>query len=277
MDIKVEPIKPLLGAVVRCDKATMFEPGFADRIKEILADRGALVFPQLNFTDEEQLAFTDTLGDRLNFTNNVPGSDLSAKDVYTITLDKDVNNENEYVWGSMYWHQDGITSSIPPSPITLLSCKSKAEHGGQTEFSNTAAVFEALSPEEQAKLEKLRVVHTTAAAVREVKSKDQLNPQRAGMEHEHPLVWTRPDGRKALIIGCHADYVVGMDKVAGRLIINRLLEWCSRPEFTIRHQWTVGDFAMWDNCTMLHRAVPYAEDSGRRMHRTSVAGGVELV
>ena len=61
MDIKVEPIKPLLGAVVRCDKATMFEPGFAEKIKEVLRDRGALVFPQLNFTDQEQLAFTDTL------------------------------------------------------------------------------------------------------------------------------------------------------------------------------------------------------------------------
>lgn len=277
MAIKVEQIKPLIGAVVHCSKAEMFEPGAAQTILDALTKHGALVFPQLGFTDAEQLTFTDSLGERVTYTTNVPGADVSAQDVYTITLDKDINSEPEYVWGSMYWHQDGICSPIPPSPITLLSCKSKAEFGGQTEFSNTAAAFEALPKEEQEKLAKLRVVHTVAAAVREIKGKDELNPARANHEHEHPLVWTRPDGRKAMIIGCHADYIVGMDKAVGRIILNRLLEWCSRPEFTIRHAWTVGDFAMWDNVTMLHRAVPYSADSGRRMHRTSVAGGVELV
>ena len=276
MGYTVEPVKPLIGAIVRTDKATMLSPGFAQTALDLLAKYGALVFPQLGFTDAEQLAFTDSLGERCNFTTNVPGADVSAKDVYTITLDKDANSEPEYVWGSMYWHMDGICSPIPPSPITLLSCKSKAQFGGQTEFSNTYAAFEALSPEEQAKLEKMRVVHTVAAAVREIKSKEELNPQRANMEHEHPLVWTRADGRKSLIIGCHADYIVGMDKAVGRILLNRLLEWCSRPEFTLRHNWSVGDFAMWDNTGMLHRAVPYAEDSGRRMHRTSVAGGMAI-
>jgi alpha-ketoglutarate-dependent taurine dioxygenase len=271
MAIRYDKVKPLIGAVVHTTKEEMFAPDFAPQILDLLNDRGALVFPRINLTDQEQLAFTDSLGDRLNFTKNVPGGDLSAQDVYTITLDKDVNSEPEYVWGSMYWHMDGICSPIPPSPVTLLSCKSKAQQGGQTEFSNTYAAFEALSPEEQAKLETMRVVHTVAAAVREIKGKDELNPIRRDQEHEHPLIWTRADGRKAIIIGCHADYIVGMDKAVGRILINRLLEWCSRPEFTLRHEWSVGDFAMWDNMGMLHRAVPYAADSGRRMHRTSVA------
>jgi alpha-ketoglutarate-dependent taurine dioxygenase len=276
MDIKVENVKPLIGAVVHATKEQMFAPGFADWVLALLADRGALVFPQLNFTDAEQLRFTDSLGQRTNYTNTVPGADNSAKDVYTITLDKTVNSEPEYVLGSMYWHMDGVVTPNAPSPVTLLSCKAKAEFGGQTEFSNTYAAFEALAPEERAKLETMRVVHSTAAAVREIKSKDQLSPDRRDFEHEHPLVWTRPDGRKSLIIGCHADYIVGMDKAVGRIVLNRLLEWCSRPEFTIRHSWTVGDFAMWDNTGMLHRAVPYADDSGRRMHRTSVAGGMAI-
>ncbi|MDE2403747.1 MAG: TauD/TfdA family dioxygenase [Sphingomonadales bacterium] len=277
MSYTVEPIKPLIGAVVRVDsKDQMFAPGFAEEILGLLDKHGAIVFPQLGFTDEEQLRFTDTLGERCNFTNDVPGGNLAQQDVYTITLDKDVNDENEYVYGSMYFHMDGICSPIPPSPITLLSCKKKAEHGGQTEFANTYAAWNALSPAEQAKLEGLRVVHTTAAAVREILPKEALNPKRANMEHEHPLVWTHKDGRKSLLIGCHADYIVGMPKVQGRLILNRLMELASRPEFCIRHEWTVGDFAMWDNTGMLHRAVPYAEDSGRRMHRTSVAAQVEI-
>ena len=146
MDIRVENVKPLVGGVVHVTKEQMFAPGFADKCLEILKDRGALVFPQVNLTDAEQLAFTDSLGDRVNYTTKIPGGDVSAQDVYTITLDKDTNSEPEYVWGSMYWHMDGICSPIPPSPVTLLSCKAKAAHGGQTEFSNTYAAFEALSP-----------------------------------------------------------------------------------------------------------------------------------
>ena len=97
MDIKVEPIKPLLGAVVRCDKATMFEPGFAEKIKEVLRDRGALVFPQLNFTDQEQLAFTDTLGDRLNFIykDMVPEEDLVPMLVTLLVYFKQDRQESE--------------------------------------------------------------------------------------------------------------------------------------------------------------------------------------
>lgn len=276
MNYTVEPVKPLIGAVVHADKAEMFRPGFAQECLDLLDKYGALVFPQVNLTDEEQLAFTDSLGERCNFTNDVPGGNLSQQDVYTITLDKDTNAEPEYVLGSMYFHMDGICSPIPPSPITLLACKKKAEHGGQTEFANTYAAWDALSDEDKAKLDGLRVVHTVAAAVREVLPKEALNPARSGMEHEHPLVWTRKDGRKSLLIGCHADYIVGMPKAQGRLILNRLMEWASRPEFTLRHSWTVGDFAMWDNTGMLHRAVPYADDSGRRMHRTSVAAEAEI-
>ena len=121
MGFTVENVKPIVGAVVHADKATMLSPGFGKKTLDLLADRGALVFPQVGLTDQEQLAFTDSLGQRVSYTNEVPGADVSAKDVYTITLDKDVNSEPEYVWGSMYWHMDGICSPIPPSPITLLS------------------------------------------------------------------------------------------------------------------------------------------------------------
>lgn len=277
MEYQIEPIKPLIGAVVKLEKPTMFKPGFAETCKELLSKFGALVFPKLDLTDAEQLAFTDTLGERANYVNTLPGGDLAAEDVYTITLDNDVNSEPEYVKGSMYWHMDGIVSPIPPSPITTLSCKVPPNgRGGQTEFANTYAAWDALPEDAKERLEGLRVMHTIEAAVREVTPYDTLNPARRDMKHEHPLVWTRPDGRKSLLIGYHADYVIGMPKDEGRIILNRLLEWAGRPEFTLRHEWSAGDYAMWDNTGMLHRAVPYAANSGRRMHRTSVAGGVEV-
>jgi alpha-ketoglutarate-dependent taurine dioxygenase len=277
-NVKVEPVGQTCGAAVHVDKETLFQPDFPAFCLDLLAKYAALVFPKVNLTDEEQLKFTDSLGDRYNFTNNVPGGNASMQDVYTITLDKSVNNEPEYVLGSFYWHQDGIVSPNPPSPITLLSCKVPPDpgKGGQTEFSNTYAAWEALPEETKQQLEGMRVMHSLTAACREVSSPEDIREDLRDLAFEHPLVWTRKDGRKSLLIGLTADYIVGMPKVHGRAVLNRLNEWASRPEFCCRHEWSPGDFAMWDNTGTLHRAVPYDLESRRRMHRTSV-GGFEAV
>lgn len=269
---RIEAIKPAIGAVVHADRAEFRERGFAERILDLLERHTALVFPRVNLSDEEQLAFTDCLGARVNFTRSVPGGDEASRDVYTITLDPVVNTEPEYVLGSMFWHMDGITSDIPPPKATVLSCRHTASKGGQTEFASTYAAWEALPEDEKAELEGLRVVHSLVAAVREVASPEEINAARRAVAHEHPLVWTHKSGRKSLLVGYTADYVVGMPKAQGRALLARLLEWTAQPAFTVRHHWQQGDLAMWDNCGALHRALPYDAHSGRRMHRTSVAG-----
>jgi alpha-ketoglutarate-dependent taurine dioxygenase len=276
MDFKVEPVKPAIGAVVKVERAGLFDEGVVGRCGELLEQHGALVFPRMGLTDEEQLAFTDKLGARVNFTTTVAGGDADTQDVYTITLDPKRNPEPEYVLGTFFWHMDGITSDIPPPKATVLTCRQTAPKGGQTEFASTYAAYEALPAEEKAELEGLRVVHSVTAAVREVASPEELEPHKRGFKHEHPLVWTHKSGRKSLLIGYTADYVVGKSKAEGRALLARLLEWTAQPAFTYRHQWQEGDLVVWDNCGALHRVIPYATDSGRRMHRTSVAG-VEAV
>lgn len=272
MALTVEPVKPAIGALVHADCSDFVKPGFAQQVLELLERHTALVFPRVGLSDAEQLAFTDSLGARVNFTSRIPGGDEAAQDVYTITLDRGINTEPEYVLGSMFWHMDGITSDIPPPKATLLSCHRAARKGGQTEFASTFAAYAALPDEEKAELEGLRVVHSVVAAVREVASAQEIDPVRRGYTHEHPLVWTHQSGRKSLLVGYTADYVVGMPKAQGRALLARLLEWTAQPDFTCRHQWQEGDLAIWDNCGALHRALPYDESSGRSMHRTSVAG-----
>ncbi len=270
--VTVEAIKPDIGAVVRVDKATLLDPAFAPKVIELLNKHLALVFPKMNLTDEEQLQFTDNLGDRINFTRTAPGGDFSAQDVYTITLDPEVNSEPEYVYGSMFWHGDGITTPNPPPKYTILSCRVPPEKDGETEFCSTVGAWDKLPEAEKQAYKDLRVVHTVRAAVRPFMDPEELNPIRRDLTHEHPLVWSLPDGRKSLLVGCHADWVVGMPKGQGRALLSRLLEWAGQPDLTIRHTWSEGDLAIWDNTATLHRALPYADDSKRCMHRTTVAG-----
>jgi alpha-ketoglutarate-dependent taurine dioxygenase len=218
------------------------------------------------------------LGARVNFTSRAPGGNLSAIDVYTVTLDPEVNNEPEYVLGTFFWHMDGLTqSSISRPKATVLSARRTARKGGQTEFASTYAAYKFLPEDEKREIEGLRVIHSVVAAVREVIAPDELDPIRREYRQEHPLVWTDSAGRKSLLIGYTADQIVGMSKAEGRALLARLLEWSAQPDFAYRHQWQVGDLVVWYNCGALHcgalhRVIPYDKESGRTMHRTSVAG-----
>jgi alpha-ketoglutarate-dependent taurine dioxygenase len=89
---------------------------------------------------------------------------------------------------------------------------------------------------------------------------------------EHPLVWHHRSGRKSLVLGMSADHVVGMPEAESRALIEKLTAHATRPEIVYRHEWTVGDLLMWDNCGVMHRVIPYDPNSGRMMHRTTLYG-----
>jgi alpha-ketoglutarate-dependent taurine dioxygenase len=272
MGFNITAVKPAIGGIVNVDKQSLLSGAHTNEIMDALEVRGVLAFPRMNLSDEEQLKFTDTLGSRVNFTQRVPGGDTATKDVYTVTLDKTQNDEPEYVLGTFFWHMDGITSPIPPPKATILTARKLAPKGGQTEFASTYAAYDALPAELKSEIDGLRVVHTVTAAVREVATPEELDEKRRTMAHEQPLVWTHKSGRKSLIIGYTSDYIVGKTKAESRALLARLLEWTAQPQFTYSHPWQLGDLVVWDNCGALHRVVPYATDSGRRMHRTSLAG-----
>ena len=69
-----------------------------------------------------------------------------------------------------------------------------------------------------------------------------------------------------------ADHITGMPIAYGRALLIRLQEWAAQPDYTYRHHWQQGDFVIWDNTGAMHRVIPYDADSGRMMHRTSIAG-----
>jgi alpha-ketoglutarate-dependent taurine dioxygenase len=85
-------------------------------------------------------------------------------------------------------------------------------------------------------------------------------------------VWTHRTGRKSLVLGASADYVVGMDLDDGRALLAELLERATVADNVYRHKWSVGDTVIWDNRGVLHRAAPYDPDSPREMLRTTVLG-----
>ncbi len=264
-EFKVRQVKPLIGAIVEADKQTLLGGNYAARIREMLDDRGVIVFSQTHFTDEEQVAFTRTLG---KFVPEMHG------DVFKISMDKKINPQADYVKGAFYWHIDGTMQKVPLF-ASMLTCKKTAPTGGNTEFCNTYAAWDALPDDEKRQIESLRVVHSFVNSQLYVEPEPSLSlydEWAAYGTNELPLVWTHTSGRKSLVLGSTADHVVGMAPLESRRLLLRLRDWATQEQFSLSHSWSIGDTVLWDNTGTMHRAMAYPLDCDRQMHRTKLEG-----
>jgi alpha-ketoglutarate-dependent taurine dioxygenase len=242
-------------------------------VLEALEDNGVLVFPELHLDPQAQVAFCRRLGE----IDHSSDGHHPVAGIYPVTLDKSKNASAAYLRATFDWHIDGCTptNDEPPQKATVLSAKQVAERGGETEFANSYAAYEAFSDDEKRRFGALRVVHSLAASQRRINpdpSPELVAKWRARPTHEHPLVWTHRSGRKSLVLGASADYIVGMDVDEGRALLAELLDRATQPDLVYSHEWSVGDTVIWDNNGVLHRAAPYDPDSPREMLRTTVLG-----
>ncbi|MBU6265938.1 MAG: TauD/TfdA family dioxygenase [Sphingomonadales bacterium] len=266
--LRHEKIKDKIGARVLNTKAELLSGELAQDLRELIEQVGVLVFPQIDFTDDEQVAFTRTLG---NYTTENPDGSVSK-----ITLDvKENPAAAEYLKGSLYWHIDGTMNGVPIF-ASMLSCKVPSPKGtGNTGFCNTYAAWDDLPADRKAELKDLRVAHgvwPTVFYYEPEPSVAKLQGMMRGGENELPLVWKHKSGRESLVLGCTASRVIGMDAMESALTIHGLREWATSEQFSYSHEWSVGDCVMWDNTGTMHRAEAYDPDCGRMMHRTKLEG-----
>ena len=256
-------LTPRIASELRADVDTLLSCEFSTEIRGLLEERGVVAFRELNLSDEQQLAFTKTLG-------------TTSQDykITKITMDPLENPNAAYIKGAFFWHIDGTMLDIPIF-ASVMSSRRLSTVGGQTEFSNTYAAFDDLPESEQNALEKLKVVHMFEAAQRYINpepSYEQLQDWQQFQPNTLPLVWKHRTGRKSLVIGSTASHIEGMDLREGQALLTKLRDWATQPQFVYRHEWSIGDLGIWDNTGTMHRAIAYPMDSDRLMYRTQIAG-----
>ncbi|AWT51309.1 TauD/TfdA dioxygenase family protein [Mycolicibacterium smegmatis] len=249
------------------------DDGIAAAVLDALEDNGVLVFRGLHLEPEAQVAFSQRLGE----VDRSADGHHPVSGIYPITLDQTKNKAAEYLKATFDWHIDGCTplNDECPQKATVLSAVEVAARGGETEFANAYAAYEALDDDEKERYGRLRVVHSLEASQRRVypdPTPEQRERWAARPTHENPLVWTHRNGRKSLVLGASADHIVGMDRDEGRALLGELLARTTTPDKVYSHKWSVGDTVIWDNQGVLHRAAPYEPDSPRHMLRTTVLG-----
>lgn len=258
-------LKACIGTEVRTDIQSLLTPEVAQRVRELLVQRGVLVFRELNLSDEQQLQLSRLMG-----TLREEGE----KGIYKVTLDRQANARADYLKGSFLWHLDGTHDEVPVF-ASLLSGRRLSQTGGQTEFANSYLAYDSLPEATKQRIASLKVVHSVEVSMLRAGIEplaEYLAEWRRLPDKTHNLVWTHQSGRKSLVIGCHASHIVGMDRNESDKLLQELLAWTTRPELIYRHEWSTGDLLIWDNTGVLHRAEPYPLDSGRMMHRTTLMG-----
>lgn len=277
MALSVTPIAPEIGVeFAGLSGHQLVDRKVADDLRKALQAHGVVVCREAHIGDADLVALSRMLGDVV-----VPplGSAAGHPEVQKISLDPAKSELAAYQQGTFHWHLDGATDAVPQK-ATLLTAREVSDEGGDTEFTNTFSAYAALPEEEKQQLAGLRVVHSFAAAqllVTPEPSQKKLTAWQRVPSREHPLVWTHSDGRKSLLIGATADYVVGLTAAESRALLDRLQKWSTRARFVLRHHWRRGDLVIWDNTGMLHRALPYRQTSPRLMHRTTLVGEEAVV
>lgn len=268
--LKAEPIKDKIGSRILNSKEELLSGELVDAINDLLEQRGVLVFKRIDFSDAEQVRFSDLLG------GNATEIGVSGGAVFSISLDEKENDKStiEYLKGSLFWHIDGTMNPVPVRG-SILSSKVLPTWGGNTEFANCYAAYDDLPAETKAEIDDLRVVHAmwvsqlyhcpepTLAQLQDWQSKGQ---------QELPLVWHHKTGRKSLVLGNTARNVVGKDMEESARILHGLREHATSEPYHYAHEWEVGDAVMWDNTGTLHRAMPYDPNCGRLLRRTILLG-----
>jgi alpha-ketoglutarate-dependent 2,4-dichlorophenoxyacetate dioxygenase len=242
-----------------------------------------LVYHDQRFTDEQQKAFSVNFGPlEQTAGGNVTRPedrrlDPDMADVSNLGVDhKPLARDDRrrlFNLGNQLWHSDSSFRAIP-AKYSLLSGRIVVERGGNTEFADMRAAYDALDDRTKAEIEDLVCEHsliysrgTLGFTELTDEEKRMFKPVRQRLVRTHPA-----SGRKSLYLSSHIGTIIGWPMPEARGFIRDLTEHATQPQFTYSRKWRQFDFVMWDNRATMHRVRRFDATKVRDMRRTTVAG-----
>jgi alpha-ketoglutarate-dependent 2,4-dichlorophenoxyacetate dioxygenase len=285
MAIKVQALSnAFAGEVLGIDCATPLEPGEIVLIHDAMTKHAVLVIHDQSLTDEEQLQFTRQFGalERYEKPGHVRKREqerlgAGIADFSNLTRAGALMPTDDRVWlfklADRLWHSD---SSFRPvtAGYSLLSGRIVPPRGGDTEFADMRAAYDALDEDVKAEIEDLVCEHSLIYSRDAIGFFDLTEEERENFQPvRHRLVRIDPrTGRRSLFLSAHAGAIVGWTVPEARVFLRDLVEHATQPQFVYRHKWRVGDLVMWDNRTTMHRARRFDPKEVRDVRRTTLAG-----
>jgi alpha-ketoglutarate-dependent 2,4-dichlorophenoxyacetate dioxygenase len=247
-----------------------------------------LVFRDQDISDEQQMTFSCNFGaieDARGGNVTKPGDLRLAKGMNDVSnLGKDGkplardSRQRLFNLGNLLWHSDSSFRAIP-AKYSLLSARTVNSKGGDTEFADMRAAYDALDDETKHEIGDLICEHSLMFSRGSLgfldytdEEKAMFKPVRQRLVRTHPVT-----GRKSLYLSSHAGTILGRPTPDARILLRDLTEHATQPRFVYVHKWKLHDLVIWDNRQTMHRGRRYDETQARDVRRTTVAGDAPTV
>ena len=279
MQLKIAPVTENFAAEASgLDLRQPIDAETAAEIEEAMDKYAVLVWRDQPLDDDQHMAFTKWFGPLdmglLNVTKK-PNRFKHAGfvDIANVGIDGEIMaRDHGTVTSSManqFWHTDSSFMETV-AKYSLLSARVVPETGGDTEFTDMRAAWDALPDDLRTMVTGLVGEHHPLYS-RILLGNTYSDEQMARIPPAHwPLVRTHPgSGRRYLFTPIHVHKIEGMSMAEARVLVNELIEHATQPQFVHRHTWQTGDLLMWDNRCTLHRGRRFDYTQRRDLRRTT--------
>jgi len=287
MTLSIQPIDPLsrpffAGQVSGIDITRPLTQEQASSIEKGMDQYGVLVFRGQHFDDERQLAYSRNFGaleeasGDLNWGKPRRIESALVNDISNLDTDNRVMARDDrkrlFSLGNRLWHSDSSFKEVP-AKFSLLSARLIPSAGGNTEFADMRAAYDALDDVTKAEIEDLVCEHSQLYSRSLLGFTDFTDQDRVRFKPVLQRLVRRHSstGRKSLYLASHAGAIVGWPVPEARALLRDLIEHATQRQFVYAHEWRQWDLVMWDNRATMHRARPFDPKEIRDMHRTTVA------
>nr|WP_299598994.1 TauD/TfdA family dioxygenase [Sphingomonas bacterium] len=285
--VQVTPLTLDFGAEISGANLADASPALAATCFDLFDRHAVCIFRDSGLDDEAHVAFSRLFGElemapRISAAGATPR--FACPELFDAgNLDREgriVTDERRRLinLGNQQWHTD---SSFRParSSYSMLLAHRIPDVGGETEFTDLRAAYDALPDEMKARIAGLEAEHSYWHSRQLVGYPAPTETEIAAIPGaRQPLVLAHPrTGRPSLYLAAHASHIVGMDPAEGRALLRELMDFATQERFRYVHRWQVGDLVVWDNLCTMHRATPFDDSRyARDMRRTTVIDGSGL-
>jgi alpha-ketoglutarate-dependent taurine dioxygenase len=272
--LTIESTGATLGAVVTGVSLANLDEATWQRIETAFLEYAVLIFPGQHLTRQAQIAFGARFGRIAELVKGhkiVPVSNRKGDG----TLLRDEETGMKILQGNEGWHTD--SSYMPVSALaSILSAHVVPAAGGETEWADARAAYDALDDATRSRIASLSAFHSlyySQAKIGHVGEYGSSYGFHAEKTPLRPLVKVHPvTGRPSLYIGRHAHAIPGLSDAESGKLLDELVKFTCQPPRTYLHRWQPGDVVVWDNRCVLHRARPYDHREPRVMMHTRISG-----
>jgi alpha-ketoglutarate-dependent 2,4-dichlorophenoxyacetate dioxygenase len=283
MTVTVQPTTPDFAAEVGdVDLGKPLSAADLGAIRAAFTKYAVLVFPDQNFGDESHLDFARHFGPletsvfalRKDHKMRLPPQ---LADVGNLDADDRILETNDrvrlYQLGNRLWHTDSSFKRLP-AYCSILHGRAIPPIGGQTEFADLRAAYDALPEAMKQKIAGLVAEHSLMTSRAKLGFSDFDEAEKKAFEPVPQVIARRlPDsGRMSLYLASHAGAIRGMAKADAERLLKELIDHATQRQFVYSHRWRTNDLVMWDDRCTMHRGLEFDDQRYKRdMRRATVS------